>query len=208
MVSAYLGTPIPWAEPTPSQAPLWAQYQRFSLQQIQQILDYWIDERQTEDGQFGGGWGDDVEMWRWWTPILLGFDLEKYQSAQQKLATNVFELERMQGGYTNILTDVEHSAEDSADTITPMLLLYPTDEQWQNRAKALVTLMDSVWTAENDLGNKQFQSTYFTHDQIHPSEEFACDTPYHARAIQPAVLLWQQTQQCLQDCLVMFQFLE
>ena len=27
-----------------------------------------------EDGQYGGGWGDDCEMWRWWAPVLLGFD--------------------------------------------------------------------------------------------------------------------------------------
>ena len=35
------------------------------------IIDYWVTERQAPDGQFGGGWGDDVEVWRRWTPFVL-----------------------------------------------------------------------------------------------------------------------------------------
>ena len=194
VIGTYLGTATKWSEVDLSTGPAWASHQRFIVQQLQHILNFWIDERQTMDGQFGGGWGDDVEMWRWWAPLLIGFDVEKYKESQRLLATNVFALDRMAGGYTNIMTDVEHSAEDSGDTITPMLLLYPNDTEWQERAKTIANLMDSLWLAENNNQQQQFQSTYFTSSEVNDSANFACDTPYHSRAVQPAALLWQQSR--------------
>ena len=88
------------------------------------MIDYWISERQAEDGQFGGGWGDDVEMWRWWAPVLLGYDTPELAAAQRLLAEGIFELERLSQGYTSMVIDVEHGSEDSADSLTPMLQLF------------------------------------------------------------------------------------
>ena len=47
-------------------APQWAVYQREGLERLADIIEWWIDNRMREDGQYGGGWGDDCEMWRWW----------------------------------------------------------------------------------------------------------------------------------------------
>ena len=41
-----------------------------------EVMRFWCEKRQAPDGQFGGGWGDDVEIWRKWTPILLGFKIK------------------------------------------------------------------------------------------------------------------------------------
>ena len=46
--------------------------------------------------------------------------------------------------------------------------------------------------AENEQGYTQFQSTYFTSEEVDDSESHACDTPYHTRALQPALLAWSQ----------------
>jgi len=101
----------------------------------------------------------------------------------------------MAGGYTNIMTDVEHSSEDSADSVTPMLHLAPNDPVWQERAREIGTLMANQWTATNDRGFLQFQSTYFTSDAVSTNRDYACDTSYHTRAMQPTLLLWQRTQE-------------
>ena len=76
IIRMYLGEPIPWPRqyaPLP-EAPEWANHQREGLEKLTDVIHWWISERQLEDGQFGGGWGDDVEMWRWWIPVLIAFE--------------------------------------------------------------------------------------------------------------------------------------
>ncbi len=195
VIGMYLDRPIPWEVPFAEDpaAPRWANLQRVVLHKLNEVIQYWISARQAPDGQFGGGWGDDVELWRWWTPVLLGFEDDTTNSAHRLLAENIFALPRMEGGYTSLLTDVEHSAEDSGDTITSMLLLDHEDEVWRARAARIGVLMDTLWLGETERGGRQFRSTYFTSEEVDDSPEHACDTMYHSRAAQPALLLWQLT---------------
>ncbi len=190
----YLGEKVAWTHPDlPETAPTWVHQQHQAMISLGEIIDFWITERQASDGQFGGGWGDDVEMWRWWSPILLGYDDETLTDAQRLLAEGIFDLERLSGGYTNMVIDVEHGSEDTADSLTPMLLLFPEEEIWQERARRISTLMSTLWTQNNDLGHRQFKSSYFSSEEVSDAEDRSCDTPYHTRVIQPALLLWQQT---------------
>lgn len=193
--SIYLGGRIPWQldEAIPVQAPAWAFMQRETTHKLRHILHWWVEHRQVADGQFGGGWGDDVEMWRKWLPLLVAFDDPVLNQSQRKLAEGLFATDRMRGGYTNILFDVEHTAEDSADTCTAMMHIAREAPEWQDRALKLVTLMKERWTGKNERGFLQFKSTYFSADQVDPDPRKACDTVYHPRTIQPALLLWQRT---------------
>ncbi|MEO1268956.1 MAG: hypothetical protein AAFX99_12715, partial [Myxococcota bacterium] len=195
VIGMYLDTPIPWEPlPTDPNAPEWAQLQREALTKLSAIIDFWIEERQAPDGQFGGGWGDDVEMWRWWTPILVGFHHRPAQDAQARLSEGIFALERLADGYSNILTDVEHSAEDTADAITPMLLARTGDSVWDVRALRLADLMENLWTDRNARDQRQFTTTAFTATIVSTNANDACDTVYHTRAVQPILHLWLRTR--------------
>ena len=159
---------------------------------MSEVVEFWVEERQADDGQFGGGWGDDVEMWRWWAPILLGYDDSKFVEAQRLLAAGIFDLERLSLGYTNMLIDVEHGSEDTADSLTPMLLLFPEDNTWISRALVLNDLMRDVWSEYNDLGHRHFKSSYLSSEFADDDLDKACDTPYHTRVIQPLLHLLQK----------------
>lgn len=191
----YLGEAIPRdtvSEPA-EDAPAWAAYQREGLEGIADIIHWWIRHRMQEDGQYGGGWGDDCEMWRWWIPVLIAFEDPEITAAQARFSRALWAQEHMAGGYTGLLYDVEHTAEDSADTLTPMMHLEPDKAEWRNRALRLVDLMDTLWTGINDRGFLQFKSTYFSADRVDLEPRRACDTVYHPRTVQPALLLWQRT---------------
>ena len=195
VIGMYMDKTIPWPaihEPDPD-APEWANLQREGLEKLAYIIHWWIDERQTDDGQFGGGWGDDVEMWRSWTPILIGFDDPKVNESQTRLSNGLFALKRMENGYTSIVSDVEHTAEDSGDTCTAMMHIDPDNPIWKNRALRMAELMRDKWTGRNERGFLQFKSTYFSVDKIDTSPKRACDSVYHPRAVQPALLYWQRT---------------
>jgi hypothetical protein len=132
-------------------------------------------------------------MWRWQVPILIGFENPKISRAQERFSAAMMKQEHMKHGYTTRLSDVEHTAEDSADVITPMMHLEPENELWQQRALYLAELMESLWTGRNKRGLLQFKSTYFTVERVETNPQRACDTVYHPRAIQPALLYWQRT---------------
>ncbi len=191
----YLGQPIPWPArhaPDP-QAPTWANLQREGLEKLADIVHWWIAERQLPDGQFGGGWGDDVEMWRWWVPVLIAFEDPVIVAAQERTSEGIFRRPHLRGGFTSRLTDVEHSNEDTTDTILPMMHLRPDEPIWQQRALRLAELMRDRWTGRNARGFLQFQSIYFSIDKVDTTPRRAFDTVYHPSIVQPTLLYWQRT---------------
>jgi hypothetical protein len=174
-------------------APAWAVHQREALERLADIVEWWIDNRMQEDGQYGGGWGDDCEMWRWWVPVLIGFDSPKITQAQARFSRALMNQPHMKQGYTTRMSDVEHTAEDSADAITPMMHLDPENEIWRQYALRLANFMEERWTARNERGFLQFKSTYFTAETVDTNPQRACDTVYHPRVVQPTLLYWQRT---------------
>lgn len=191
----YLGEPIPPDKHYPGVpgAPEWAVLQREGLERVTDIIEWWIDHRMQPDGQYGGGWGDDCEMWRFWVPVLIGFDSPKICQAQARFSIALMSLPHMKGGYTSHMTDVEHSAEDSSDVMTPMMHLDPDNDVWRRRALRLADLTETLWTGRNERGLLQFKSTYFNVDKVNLDPQRACDTVYHPRTVQPTLLLWQRT---------------
>jgi hypothetical protein len=195
IVQMYLGRPIPWRKQYApvADAPKWAALQRENLERLTDVIHWWIDHRMQEDSQYGGGWGDDCEMWRWWVPVLIAFDDPKITAAQARFSNALMSQPHMTAGYTSRMSDVEHTAEDSADAITPMMHLDADNPLWKKRALRLAELMEQRWIGTNDRGRLQFKSTYFTVEKIDESPRRACDTVYHARTVQPALLYWQRT---------------
>jgi hypothetical protein len=195
VLQMYLGVPIPWPakHPTDPAAPEWANLQREGLEKLADIVHWWIAERQLPDGQFGGGWGDDVEMWRWWVPVLIAFEDPVIVAAQERISNGIFARPHLQAGFTSRLTDVEHSNEDTTDTILPMMHLRPDEPLWQKRALRLAELMQDRWTGRNRRGFLQFKSIYFSVDKVDETPRRAFDTVYHPSIVQPTLLYWQRT---------------
>ena len=195
IIGMYLGEPIGPEKQYPNMggAPAWAALQREGLERLADIIDWWIDHRLQEDGQYGGAWDDDCEMWRHWVPVMVAFESPKVSRAQAFFSEALLRQEYMKDGYTSRTYDVEHTAEPSTDTITPMMHLSPDDAGWKRRAMRLAELMETVWTGRNERGMLQFKSTYFNALKVDPSPKRACDTPYHVVAIQPTLVLWQRT---------------
>lgn len=195
LIASYLGNPTAWgdlAEPN-SNAPDWANHQRMTLEKLTYLIHWWVDNRQISDGQFGGGWGDDVEMWRSWVPILFSFEDEKAIKSQEKLFEGLYSIPRMQRGYTTRFSDVEHTSEEYADPLTCMLNLQADNPVWEKRALLVLEYIENLWTGINDRGYVQFKSTWFNVDRIDLDEKRACDSPYHTRLVQPLLLIWLRT---------------
>lgn len=195
LIAMYLGSPVPprIQYPVDDGAPAWANMQREGIERLADIIVWWVDNRMQENGEYGGGWGDDCEMWRSWAPVLIGFDDPKITAAQARFSRALLSQDHMQSGYTSRMSDVEHTGEDSSDAMTPMMHLEPDNAEWSERALRLADLMENLWTGVNEQGFLQFKSTYFTGDRVDEDPRKACDTVYHPKAMQPTLLYWQRT---------------
>ena len=195
LIKAYLGDYKPWAELVEfnPKAPDWANYQRMVLEKLTYLIHWWIDNRQISDGQFGGGWGDDVEMWRSWVPVLFAFNDEKATQSQELLFEGLYGLSKMEKGYTTAMNDVEHTSEEYSDPLTCMLTLQPENKVWEERALKVLDYIENVWSGINQRGQLQFKSTWFNVEKVHDDKKRACDSPYHTRLVQPLMLLWLRT---------------
>ena len=195
ILAIYNGEAKPWLDTHQSseKAALWANNMHAVLIKLMDIIDFWLKERQAPDGQLGGGWGDDVEVWRRWVPVLLGFDVPHVNEGMRKLADGLWNLERMEGGYTSIMSDVEHSAEDSSDTLAMMILMQQSGN-WDEKLDQIKNLLTNSWTGISNQGHRQFKSTYFTSDVISADTELGYQVNYHMRVLQPLLLNWHRVE--------------
>jgi len=192
----YLGEAQPWGS-IPEKvegAPEWATLQREQLERMSEIIRWWITHRQRADtGEFGGGWGDDCEMWRWWASVLLGFDDPQISAAQLKFSRSAVTRSHLKGGFNTEITDVEHAAEDTTDNLVPLMVLEPDNEKWTKWGLKIGDFMRDVWTGKNERGQVQFKSFYFSATETAPQPHRAFDVIANVGALHPALLAWQKT---------------
>ncbi|WP_050031363.1 hypothetical protein [Verrucomicrobium sp. BvORR034] len=192
----YLGDALPWGT-TPEKvegAPEWAALQREQLERMAEIIRWWITHRQRANtGEFGGGWGDDCEMWRWWSSVLLGFEDPKIIAAQLKFSRSAVTRPQLKGGFNTEISDVEHAAEDTTDNLVPLMVLEPNSEKWTKWGLKMGDFMRDVWTGKNERGQLQFKSFYFSATETAPQQQRAFDVIANVGALHPALLAWQKT---------------
>ncbi|HYF36810.1 MAG TPA: hypothetical protein VD994_16055 [Prosthecobacter sp.] len=194
----YLGQSIPWTKRLAAVhgAPEWAVLQREQTARLREIILWWIEHRQRPDGQFGGGWGDDCEMWRWWASVLIGFDDPPIRDAQLKFSRAAMARINQKGGFNPEITDVEHAAEDTTDNLVPLLLLDRSKNltAWQTGSHRMGGMLQQVWTGLNERKQIQFKSFYFSATATAAQPQRAFDVIANIAALHPTLLLWQQGQ--------------
>ena len=186
----YLGEKLPWGEEYAERikgAPDWALRQREALARLNDIMRYWIDERQVSTGEFGGGWGDDVEMMRWWHAAALATGNDKITQSMKRLADGIWNQSGIiENGFFRGLTEVQYAAEPTADTQPALVGLLYGSPTYVERCMESARLMGSLWTAINPKGHRLFRSVDLGSRRVGDDTKRAVDLPYHVRALLPA----------------------
>ena len=192
LVKMYLGEKIPWTSTYTEGidgAPQWAVLQREALARVLEVCEYWVTRRQRDDGQFGGGWGDDVEMLRWWTPAVLASADPVAARGLRRLVDGVWERSGiLEDGYCRRMSDVEHSAEPTSDTLPSMVAIEYGNPEYVERCMLAMRPMRDVWTARNRKDRLHFRSVQVSSTAVSEDPKWAFDVPYCARAAKPG--LW------------------
>ena len=144
------------------------------------------------DGQFGGGWGDDCEMWRWWSSVLLGFDDPKItRGAAQVLARRRSKRPHLKGGFNTEITDVEHAAEDTTDNLVPLIVLEPDEPRWtQLGAASSATSCATSGPGATSAGSFSSRASTSAPPQVRPAAaaRLRCDRRCRRAASRAAAL--------------------
>jgi hypothetical protein len=161
--AAIAGAPRPkFTQPEPpAGVPLWAFRQTYLLGQVKYFVNYYIDHRQSDFGDFGGGISDDVDLLNTWPGVaLMGCDPEKITLSLHRLLDAAFKNGMFVNGLAMIQSDELHSYEEGIDNLAAnMILDYGNPQQLE---RAMVTARGVEWlTGVNSAGHRHIRSSYY-----------------------------------------------
>ncbi len=194
VIRQYCGEEVPWGEhlkADTSKHPAWAAFLREAYARNIFIMERFFRERQTPDGQLHGGWGDDVELLRTWVQIAgISTAPTTVRHGIGRLCQGVWDhvLVDGYGGFS----DVEHSSEDSADSVPSMLFLQYGDPLWVERNLQSCRRIRTRYMDMDEKGYPRFRSSYFGGDRVDTGLHDGPDVGYCARPMKH--FLWAAWQ--------------
>ncbi|MBS1825646.1 MAG: hypothetical protein JST93_10020 [Acidobacteria bacterium] len=182
--------PVAWAVDVPSApagAPEWAVAQRRLMARMDAITRWWVEKRQSANGELGGGWGDDVEILRHWGPQALGFGSDVAARGIRNVAGGLWNSGTLLNGYDKGISDVEHSSEPTTDTQPLAAALHPEDGELRARLGQTAACSES-WLKTQPDGFLRFRSSWFNCREADTANGRDVDVHLNTRAMGPA--LW------------------
>ncbi len=145
----------------PQGVPQWAFLQVQDLGDLKHLINWYIDNRQISNGEFGGGLSDDSDFSEWWPGLaLMGSTPDKTKASLQRELDAMYDQHMFLNGLATIQTDSLHSYEDGINVLGENLLVdFGSPKQIE---RAMVTAKRLEWlTGINDAGHRHLRSNYF-----------------------------------------------
>ena len=150
----------------PDGVPEWAFWQTQYLHHFKHVVNWWIYNRQIENGEFGGGLSDDGDLTAIWPSLyLLGSDPDKIKDSLERQMNAFYDQDMFSSGLCKIQTDQLHTLEDGVQVIGQCLTVAPHDPQHLERAMETSRAMWRI-TGINCAGHRHFYSAYYSGHKI------------------------------------------
>ncbi len=173
----------------PAGIPLWAFRQVENLRQINDILTWWIDERQIENGEFGGGLSDDGDMTNQFPgPALMGAEPDKYRESLLSLLDAYYDQGLFTDGLSTIVTDELHTYEEGINVLPQAMLVDYGNPETVERLMETASAYDRI-TGINDHGKRQIKSIFFGGPKVYCEGLWAKSRPYSSLILHPGFSL-------------------
>jgi hypothetical protein len=181
----------PFEQPTPPKGvPLWAFRQVEDLKYVRRFIEWWIDHRQVEYGDFGGGLSDDTDLVQQWPGLaLMGVMPDKLNASLTAVAEAVYRNGMFSNGLSTIETDELHSYEEGINSNSAMLYLNWGEPRTLERLMETVKAFDERIILPNPQGHLLFSSNWFGGNRIYREPNWQWQKPYSFPALHPAFLL-------------------
>ncbi len=183
-------SPLPVALPdVPKGVPAWAFWQLEDLKATRRYINWWIDQRQVDYGDFGGGISDDSDLVQQWPGVaLMGVDPDKLNASLWALSDANYRNGMFTDGLSTIETDELHAYEEGINLNSALLYLNWGDPAVVERAMRTVKAFDRIIQV-NPQGHLLFASNWFGGRKVYREPNWQWQKPYSFPILHPALLL-------------------
>jgi hypothetical protein len=175
--------------PPPAGVPLWAFRQVENLRYVRRLVNWYIDHRQIENGEFGGGLSDDGDLTNLWPgTALMGATPEKIRRSLLREMEAYYEQGLFTNGLSTIQTDELHSYEEGIQVLGQALLVDYASPTHLERAMETSLGIERV-TGINSAGHRHIRSSYFSGTTIAEEGVWGWSKPSSYLFLHPALEL-------------------
>jgi hypothetical protein len=173
----------------PADTPAWAVWQLEALKALGRFVNWYIDNRQIENGEFGGGLSDDGDLTNWWPgTALMGVTPDKIRDSLLREMEAYYEQGLFTNGLSTIQTDELHSYEEGIQVLGQSLLLDYGNPRHIERAMETTRALERI-TDVNRAGHRHIRSSYFSGTAVATEGVWGWSKPSSFLALHPAMAL-------------------
>jgi hypothetical protein len=146
----------------PAGVPEWAFLQTTDLGYLDRLINWYIDNRQISDAEFGGGLSDDSDFLNWWPGLaFMGADHDKLKHSLLRTLDTMYATDMFTNGLATAQYDELHSYEDGINVLgQAMMIDFGSPKQIE---RAMETSRRLEWlTGINVAGQRQVRSSYYS----------------------------------------------
>lgn len=191
-----------WAETNPGQpwpafeqpqapegTPLWAFRQMEHMRLLRHFMEWWIDNRQSEYGDFGGGLSDDTDMTNQWPgAALMGLMPDKITTSLNRMTDAIYRLGMVTDGLPTIRTDELHVYEEGQNSDAQSMYLSWGDPTVVDRLMTTARNYSRI-IETNPAGHTHFVSNYFSATDVVREGIWEWSKPHSYLILHAALLL-------------------
>jgi hypothetical protein len=179
-----------FTQPTPPEGvPLWAFRQVEQLRNLKRFVLWYIDHRQVENGEFGGGLSDDGDLTNVWpATALMGCEPEKIKESLTRELDAFYRQGMFTNGFPTIQADDLHSYEEGISTLGQALILDYGNPKQLERAMETARSLKAL-TGINGAGHRHIRSSYFSGTKMAEEEPWGWSRTNSYLITQTALLL-------------------
>lgn len=189
---------------TPAGIPEWAFLQTEYLRYLERLVDYYIDNRQVANGEFGGGLSDDGDLTNMWPGMaFLGINPEKILGSLRLHMTAYYDQDRpshdaplkqrslplFTNGLATITTDELHALEEGIQVVAQLQLLDHGNPLFMEKGmETTLRLLEDV-TGINNAGHRHFRSRLYGGTKISADDPWQWSVNRSYLVLHPAYLV-------------------
>lgn len=173
----------------PKGVPDWAFMQLEDLKGVRHFVNWWIDNRQSDYGDLGGGLSDDSDLVEQWPGLaLLGVDSEKIRVSQMRVADAVYKNGMFTNGLATLMLDELHSYEDGINTNSEAMYLNYGDPKVVERLMTTEAAYNRI-IGVNPAGHLHFMSSWYSGSDAYREDQWAWGKYYSYLVLHPGMLM-------------------
>lgn len=170
----------------PKNIPDWAWWQVQYLKRYKYVVNWYIDHRQIDNGEFGGGLSDDGDFTSDWVGLaLMGCNPEKIIDSVERLNDAFYHQGMITNGLCSIQADELHSSEEGLTCLAQCCAADYGNPKYLERA--MENARGGFWiTGINKAGHRHFKSSYFSASRYAPEHPWDVQQAFSGIVLSPA----------------------